>query len=229
MNNREIPVGKENHLADSPRQVTATAQVVDAAEPGAIKTAASALLRGELVLFPTDTVYGIAANAFNEQAIHSLFIAKQRERTKGIPVLIADVVDLEKVIRDIPAIAEDLITRFWPGPLTIVLPKQETLPPPISNTSTVAVRMPDHELCRAIIRSAGGAVAATSANISGRDPAHTINEALFELAGSVSVAVDGGNSGGQVASTVVDVADGTIRILRRGPLMWEDLVEAVRL
>ncbi len=205
-----------------------TTQVLDAGDGAAIPAAAAAVQRGELIILPTDTVYGIGTNAFNEGAIRRLFAAKQRDWDKGIPVLIADTADLEIIATDIPPLAEKLIARFWPGPLTLVLSKRENLPTSISLTNKVAVRMPDHDVCREIIHAAGGALAATSANLSGRAPALLISEALSDLAGSVSIAVDDGPSGGQMASTVVDVSGESLRILRVGPLSLEELIQGVR-
>lgn len=211
----------------SPRRTwfQTTTQVLAAADPGAIPAAAAAVQRGELIIVPTDTVYGVGSNAFDELAVLRLFAAKQRERAKGIPILIADAADLMKIAAEVPPTAEQLIARFWPGPLTIVLPKRPDLPPAISQTATIAVRMPDHKLCREIIRAAGGALAATSANLSGRKPALVVREALHDLAGVASVAIDDGPSAGQVASTVVDVTGDLPRILRAGPLAIADLLQ----
>jgi len=205
-----------------------TTQVLDAGDGATIPVAAAALQRGELIILPTDTVYGIGTNAFDEGAIRRLFAAKQRDCDKGIPVLIADTADLFQIATDIPLMARRLIARFWPGPLTLVLSKREILPPSLSLTDEVAVRMPDHDVCREIIRAAGGAIAATSANLSGRAPAQLINEALKDLAGSVTIAVDDGPSGGQMASTVVEVSRESLRILRPGPLSLEVLMQGVQ-
>ena len=227
MNNKQFAIG-EMDPGNGSWFGSVTTQIVDASDGDSIPAAAAAARRGELIILPTDTVYGIGTNAFNDGAIHRLFAAKQRDWDKGIPVLIADATDLEQVAMDIPPLAEKLIARFWPGPLTLVLSKRENLPPSLSLTDKVAVRMPDHDVCREIIRAAGGALAATSANLSGRAPALLISEALSDLAGSASIAMDGGPSGGQVASTVVDLGGESLRVLRAGPLSIEELMRGVR-
>jgi L-threonylcarbamoyladenylate synthase len=205
---------------------TVTTQVLVADDPHVISKAAEAVLRGDLIILPTDTVYGVGAMAFDGRAIESLYVAKQRSRDKGIPILIADVTDLDKLVTGITPHAAALIERFWPGPLTLVLPRRSDLPEPIGPGDSVAVRMPDYDLTRSLIRAAGGALAATSANLSGRPPALTVNMALQDLAGSVAVAVDAGPSRGEQASTVVDCTGDELRILRAGPLSMSDLAPA---
>lgn len=218
----------ERDRPDSVWRHTVTTQVLAAGDPETIAAAAAAVQSGELVIVPTDTVYGVGANAFDDRAVRRLYAAKQRERSKGIPILIAEPVDLPTIALDIPPLAEALIARFWPGPLTLILPKHPDLPPSISETDSIAVRMPDHALCRAIIRACGGALAATSANLSGQAPALVVREALDDLAGRAAVAVDDGPSGGQVASTVLDVTGDEPRILRAGPLTMDDLFQEAR-
>ena len=205
------------------RSRTVTTQVLAADDPRVISEAADAVLRGDLIILPTDTVYGVGASAFDGRAIESLYVAKRRSLDKGIPILIADGADLERLVTDVPSRAAALIRRFWPGPLTLVLPKRKDLPAVISQSDSIAVRMPDHDLSRRLIRAAGGALAATSANLSGHPPALTVNMALQDLAGSVVVAVDAGPSRGEQASTVVDCTGEDLRILRSGPLSMSDL------
>ena len=123
-----------------------------ASEPQAIALTAAAIKRGELVVFPTDTLYGIGTNAFDEKAILSLYAVKKRPLDKGIPILLADIADLERVAEAVPQVAEDLMARFWPGPLTLIVPKKNILPRALSNNSGIAVRIPDNEIARALIR-----------------------------------------------------------------------------
>ena len=210
------------------RPRTVTTQVLAADDPDVISVTAAAVLRGDLIILPTDTVYGVGAAAFDGQAIEFLYIAKQRSHDKGIPVLIADVTDLDNLVTDLSPWAAALIERFWPGPLTLVLPKRSNLPQAISLGDSIAVRMPDHDLSRRLIRTAGGALAATSANLSGQPPALTVKMALQDLAGYVGVAVDAGPSQGEQASTVVDCTGDELRILRPGPLSMSDLAKVVR-
>ncbi len=207
---------------------TVTTQIVSSSDPLVVPSAAAAIARGDLLILPTDTVYGIGTSAFDEQAIQRLYSAKNRSVDKGIPILIADQLDLEKLASEIPAIAESLIERFWPGPLTIVFHKRKSLPASLSQTDSIAVRMPDHELAREIIRAGGGALAATSANRSGKAPALTVREALCELAGAVALAIDDGPSAGGAASTVIDCTTNAIRELRAGPIALEVLLKVGR-
>jgi L-threonylcarbamoyladenylate synthase len=194
-----------------------------ASEPQAIALTAAAIKRGELVVFPTDTLYGVGTNAFDENAILRLFAVKRRPLDKGIPILLSDLAELEKVTSSIPAVARELMERFWPGPLTLIVPKHVSLPKAVSDTDGVAVRIPDCELSRAVIRAAGGAVATSSANRSGYAPAQTAEHALMELAEYVTVVLDGGPSGQAVASTIIDCIGETPRILRPGPIKAVEL------
>ena len=140
--------------------------IISAKSPEALQQALDVLNEGGLVAFPTDTVYGLGALAFDGSAVESIYAAKDRPIEKAIPVLIGDAQDLEKVGMDVPDVAYRLADHFWPGPLTIVIPKRPTLPESVSATSTVGVRVPDHRVARALLRAAGP-MAVTSANISG--------------------------------------------------------------
>ena len=131
-----------------------------------IQIALKILQNGGIVAFPTDTVYGLGALAFNNNAIESIYKAKNRPIEKAIPILIGDLSDIDKIADEIPNIALRFASRFWPGPLTCIVPKKQTLPLAVSATSTVAVRIPDHVDARALLRAAGP-MAVTSANISG--------------------------------------------------------------
>ena len=158
----------------------------------AIAETAVAIQSGHLVVFPTDTVYGVGCNPFDEQAVARLFAVKGRPLYKGIPILLADITDLDKVAQSIPPLAQQLIDRFWPGPLTVIVPKRPELPEAISDNEGIAVRIPDNLVARAVIRAAGGAVAATSANQTGEPAAQTGQQALNALDGKVSSVLDGG-------------------------------------
>jgi L-threonylcarbamoyladenylate synthase len=194
-----------------------------ASDPEAISQAAALLKQGQLVVFPTDTVYGLAAAVNNEEAIAALFRAKGRPDEKGIPVLLADVSALGVVAREVTPIAQELAERFWPGPLTLILPRRLDLPDNLSANDTVAVRLPDHPVARAIIREAGGAVAATSANRSGQPPASEASAARAALDGRVAAIVDGGAVPIGLPSTIVDCTSSPPAVLRQGPLSASDL------
>lgn len=189
-----------------------------ATEPAAVTETAAAIKRGELVVFPTDTLYGVGTYVFDEDAVRSLYAVKGRPLEKGIPILLADSDDVEKVSKSIPPAARTLIARFWPGPLTLIVPKGDQLPPSISLNDGVAVRLPDHAIARAVIRNAGGAVATTSANRSGNPPATNADQALVELGGWVTIVLDGGPTGQSTPSTIVDCRGPSLRILRRGAI-----------
>jgi len=196
---------------------------LDAADPAAIAAAADLLRRGLPVVFPTDTVYGVGVLPSDAAAIELLYTAKGRPAEKGIPVLLGDVADVAHVAGHIPTAAAALMAHFWPGPLTLVVPRRAGLPPNLSADDTVAVRVPDHAVARALIRAAGGAVATTSANLSGQPPALSADEALAALGGRVAAVLDDGPSPGGVASTVVDCTSERPVVLRAGPLSAADL------
>lgn len=198
-------------------------EFLHAADSGVIERAASMLSAGNLVVFPTDTLYGVGANTFDESALAALFEVKARMLEKGIPVLLADHEHIELVAREIPAYAIELAERFWPGPLTLIVPRRRDLPPNISPNENIAVRVPKHDVARAIILAAGGAVATTSANLSGDPPARDAVEALQALQGRVAAVVDGGPAQHGVASTIVDCTVDPPRILRPGALSAEEL------
>jgi L-threonylcarbamoyladenylate synthase len=187
-------------------------------QPNAINEAVQAIRQGELVVFPTDTLYGIGANAFDETAVNKLYAAKQRPLSKGIPILLADLSDLEKVVTAVPDAAYRLIEQHWPGPLTLIVPKAAHLPANISPNAGVAVRIPDHTAGRAFIRLAGGALATSSANLSGQPPATTAAEAMAQLAGITAIILDDGPSPKQVASTIVSFLAPEPVIVRQGPV-----------
>ena len=192
----------------------------------AIARALEILKVGGLVAFPTDTVYGVGALAFDGKAVESIYIAKDRPVEKAIPVLIGDPEDLEKVGMDIPVSAHRLASRFWPGPLTILVPRRAELPEAVSSTSTVGVRVPDHEVARALLRAAGP-MAVTSANISGKQSPVTAEGVYEQLAGRIDLILDGGKTPGGVPSTLVDCTGVELKVLREGPVRPEELISTL--
>ncbi len=194
-------------------------------DAGAIAQTIAAVAAGELVVFPTDTLYGVGVHAFDEAAIRRLYTVKNRPFSKGIPVLLADVEDIDKVASSVPAAARKLISRYWPGPLTVIVPKHANLPPVISPNENIALRIPDCDVARDLIRAAGGALATSSANRSGNDPAQTAEEALAELDGSVSIVLDDGPTGEALPSTIVDCTGDTLRLLRQGAIDRNELLK----
>ena len=202
-------------------------EIISATSSPMLTYALRVLNAGGLVAFPTDTVYGVGALAFNQKAIESIYTAKDRPIEKAIPILIADIEDMEKVGVDVPQSAYRLAARFWPGPLTCIIPKQPTLPEAVSATSTVGVRMPDHEIARTLLRAAGP-MAVTSANISGQPSPSTAEEVFAQLNGRIPLIIDGGPTPGGIPSTVVDCSTSELKILRKGPLSVEELLYALR-
>jgi L-threonylcarbamoyladenylate synthase len=201
-------------------------KVMSASSRDAIPRALEILKRGGLVAFPTDTVYGVGALAFDGKAVESIYGAKDRPTEKAIPVLIGDKDDLEKVGIHIPASAHKLAFRFWPGPLTILVPKRADLPESVSATATVGVRVPDHDVARALLRAAGP-MAVTSANISGGQSPVTAEEVYEQLGGRIDLIIDGGQTPGGVPSTLVDCTPSELKVLREGPVSLEDLLSAL--
>ena len=184
--------------------------------PGAIEEAAAALGRGELVAFPTDTVYGLAAG---HDHVKRLYAAKNRPAEKRIPVLLSDTSNLEASAIVGPA-ARALAARFWPGPLTLVLvaPRRGTL----------AFRVPASDLARRLIARSGGGLPVTSANRSGGPDPRTAADVLAQLDGRIALILDGGATTGGVASTVVDCTAEPVRILREGAISAAEITAALR-
>jgi len=197
-------------------------RIVSADSPTAIQQALEVLNKGGLVAFPTDTVYGVSALVFDGPAVEYIYLAKDRPIEKAIPVLIGDAEAMEKVGMNIPKIAYSLAARFWPGPLTVVIPKKPTLPESVSATATVGVRVPDHEVARTLLRTAGP-LAVTSANISGQPSPSTAEEVFAQLGGRIDLIIDGGKTPGGIPSTVLDCTESELKILRAGPISLEEI------
>jgi len=196
---------------------------LNAKTTNAIQEAADLLKQGYVIAFPTDTLYGIGVDPFDPVAIERLYQVKGRSIDKGIPILLADTADLEKVAINIPALVQTLIEQYWPGPLTLVVPKHPKLPDVISPNHGIAVRIPDHAVSRAFIRAAGGVVATSSANRSGEIPARNAAEALQALNGRIAAVLDGGQVQHGQASTVLDCMSDPPKVLREGPVTVKNL------
>lgn len=188
----------------------------------AIDAAADAIARGRCIVLPTDTVYGIGADAFSADAVQGLLDAKQRGRDMPPPVLIADSSLLRSLAAEVTPEAQALAEVFWPGALTLIVTAQPSLRMDLGDRGqTVAVRVPDHEFTRRLLRDTGP-LAVSSANVSGRDAAMTIDEAEAQLGDAVEVYLDDGPAAAPVPSTIVDLT-GVPRILRQGRLTREQL------
>jgi L-threonylcarbamoyladenylate synthase len=194
-------------------------RVLPADAPNAIAQAAETLRGGGLVVFPTDTVYGVGCDYRNPRAIARLYWAKRRPYELAIPVLISHPRHVSQVARAMPPAYAALAARFWPGGLTIILPRLDALPAILcAGGDTVAVRMPDHPAALALLSAAGGAVAATSANLSGRPSPQTAQDALADLDGRVELVLDGGACPQGIASSIVNLCTDPPRLLRGGGL-----------
>jgi L-threonylcarbamoyladenylate synthase len=188
-----------------------------------VEAAVTALRRGDLVVMPTDTVYGLAADAFNPTAVGALLTAKGRERNMPTPVLVPAVRTLMGLVDSVPPAAQALADRFWPGGLTMVVRQAATLQWDLGETKgTVAVRMPLDPVALAILEQTGP-LAVSSANRTGLPPATDAAEAARQLGLSVSVYLDGGPCGDPVPSTIVDLTGETPRVLRAGAVPVEEL------
>jgi L-threonylcarbamoyladenylate synthase len=190
-----------------------------------IEEAGAAIRRGELVVIPTDTVYGVAADAFTPEAVEALLSAKGRDRAMPVPVLVASPEMLDALVDQLPASGRALIDAFWPGALTVVVRHTAHLAWDLGETrGTVAVRMPNHEVARELI-SQTGPLAVSSANRTGNLAPATMLDARLQLGATIAVYLDGGPSGESVPSTIVDVTAERPRVLRAGAIDVERLRE----
>jgi L-threonylcarbamoyladenylate synthase len=192
-----------------------------------IAAAALAVQRGQLVVFPTDTVYGLGADAFDPAAVRRLLAAKGRGRDMPPPVLVSAPTTLDALAVGVPSYARALIAELWPGSLTIVCRQQPSLQWDLGDTrGTVAVRMPEHDVALELLGRTGP-LAVSSANLTGKDAATNADEAEEMLGNAVEVLLDGGPTPGSVPSTIVDATGETGRVLRLGAISLERLNEVV--
>ncbi len=197
-------------------------------DPVTLERAAALIRAGRLVAFPTETVYGLGANARDPVAVRRIFEAKGRPASNPLIVHVADPAQLVEVVADWPTTAERLAARFWPGPLTLVLPKAAEVPGEVTaGGPTVAVRCPAHPVARGLIRAAGVPVAAPSANRSTELSPTRAEHVLKGLAGRIDLVLDGGLCPGGIESTVVDVTGPVVRVLRPGLVTAPMLEEVV--
>jgi L-threonylcarbamoyladenylate synthase len=179
--------------------------------------AVAALKRGDVIVFPTETLYGLGANALDSDAVERVFRLKGRDPKNPIPVLVSNQEMLLTLIVEIPTIAKMLMSRFWPGPLTLVLPARRDIPAPLINDNGgIGVRLSSQPIAKRFLQALGHPLTATSANPSGREPARTVNEAKNYFGGKVGVFIDGGRLTSKKGSTVVQVVGDAIKIIREG-------------
>ena len=193
-----------------------------------IKDAAEEIKKGNLVLFPTETVYGIGANALDAEAVKKIFIAKGRAQDNPLIVHVDSIEMVEKIVKEITPLEKKLMERFWPGPLTIIFKrKSEKIIPNVvtANLDTVGIRMPSNEIANKLIQKAGVPIAAPSANISGKPSGTKVEDIIEELDGKVQYILDGGFTDIGLESTVIKIDNGVIDILRPGKITKEELEE----
>jgi len=188
--------------------------------------AAAVVRNGGLICYPTDTVYGLGCDPLNGSSIERTMRAKG-ERTKPMPVLVRSVQDAER-LAVLHERARRLAERFWPGPLTMILPAKDLLPSILVPEGTVGVRSPNHPICLNLIGLCSGALVGTSANIAGKPPATSAEEAVGVFGDRVDLVLDGGRSSLGVASTVVDLTRDRLTILREGPVGRKEIIRCLR-
>jgi L-threonylcarbamoyladenylate synthase len=193
---------------------------ISSMDPEWLERALRTIADDGLIIFPTDTVYGVGCRVDSQVGIERLYRVKSRPEQKPIPVLIGDKAHLDQVCTKVPENAYPLIDRFWPGALTIVLPRSPTLPAALGQPPTVGIRMPDHPVALALLGKVGP-MAVTSANISGASALRTASEAWAEIGDRVELTIDGGETPGGIPSTVIDLTRPDHPILRRGPITAE--------
>ncbi len=193
-------------------------EILPAADIKAIAHAAALLEEGQVVAFPTDTVYGLSAHPFQPAAVAALYDVKGRPAEKAIPLLLTSAANMLNVADPVPPLAWLLADRFWPGALTLVLPKGPNVIEAVSSGPGVAVRVPDYRPAQDLIAAIGGAMAVTSANHSGAPSPVTAQDVVAQLGGRIPLVLDGGPCRGGTPSTVLDLTVVPPRILRRGAL-----------
>ena len=203
-------------------------RLLSASDPATPEIAAGIIRRGGLVAIPTETVYGLGANGLDEAAVASIFAAKGRPQDNPLILHVAEPKEMEKFCHSIPESAYALADKFWPGPLTMVLPVRDVVPKrTTAGLSTVAVRCPDNDATRAIIRLSGVPIAAPSANLSGKPSTTTAEHVLHDHDGKIDAIVDGGPCRVGVESTIVDLTEERPRLLRPGGITPEQLLEVL--
>ena len=196
--------------------------------PGALRQAVTVLARGGVVAYPTDTLYGLAVDPSRGSAVEALFRVKAREAAHAIPLIAADLSQVERVGR-MTALAGELALRFWPGPLTLVIEARPGVSEAVlARTGRVAVRIPDHRLAQALADAAGCALTSTSANRSGQAAPSTADGVASVLGDEVDLLLDGGPSPGGLPSTIVDASGDEPVLVRAGAVAWGRVLESLR-
>lgn len=197
-----------------------------------IKKAAAVIKKGGIVAFPTETVYGLAADYLNKKAVDRIFRLKKRPKDKPLPVQIEDITYLEKLACDIPVSAYQLMSKFWPGPLTLVLPVRPEIgmaggkAEALQRRRTIGVRISDNKIAQSLIKMSRTPLVVPSANLSGEPAGQTAEEVLRTFEGLIEMVIDGGKVELGIASTVVDLSVSPYKILREGVISKKDIQSA---
>ncbi len=199
-------------------------RLITATHPNAIRLACEVIQAGGLIAFPTDTLYGLGCDPHLPTALQKIYAAKGRSTSKAIPVLISRADQLESLVSDLPKKATRLMERWWPGALTLVLPKNLTLPPELTPYQGLAVRMPDHPVALSLLDQTGP-LAVTSANLSDNENPRDAQGVLLQLDGFVDLVLDGGELIGGQASTIIDCLGSEPKLLREGPIPFSAILE----
>jgi L-threonylcarbamoyladenylate synthase len=200
--------------------------LLKADEERSIQLALETLHAGNLVAFPTDTVYGLGADPFNISAIIKLFESKGREYNKAIAILVGSAEQVDLIAERFTDNAKKLVAKFWPGGLTVIVPKRKDVPDLLSSTQTIGIRMPNHPMTLELLRRFGP-LATTSANLSGGANPLTAQDVVAQLNTRIPLVLDGGPCPGGVPSTVVDCTIDQLHILRYGPITEENMQKAL--
>jgi len=199
---------------------------IDPHQPEAekIRRAAEVVRRGGVIAYPTETVYGLGADAFDPEAVGRVYQIKGRDLGKAILLIAAELQGVEELVEEIPPVARRLMEKFWPGPLTLVFRASARVPKELLGEGrTIGVRIPGSRLCRELVREAGVPLTSTSANRSGQPNPRKADEVLRALGESIDLVLDGGPTPSAVPSTVVEVSSGEARLVRPGAIDWEAL------
>lgn len=199
-------------------------QVISATHPEAIALACEVIRSGGLIAFPTDTLYGLGCDPHLPTALQQIYAAKGRSASKAIPVLISRADQLESLVYGLPEQSTRLMERWWPGALTLVLPKNPDLPPDLTPYPGLAVRMPDHPVALSLLDQTGP-LAVTSANLSDHENPRDAQGVLAQLDGLVDLVLDGGHLLGGQASTIIDCMGSEPKLLREGPIPFSAILE----
>ena len=208
---------------ESTHKFSMETKILSINDPDALTLASAILASGGLVAFPTDTVYGLGALAFNNEAVSRISDVKGRTAEKAIPILIGDLNQLSEVTSSVDFQSEKLARHFWPGALTIVLPRHAAIPDAVTPLQTVGVRIPDFPATIKLLKMTGP-LAVSSANITGLSSSSTARGVLSQLEGKIALILDGGVTPGGIPSTVMELQQGSPKILREGPITLEQIL-----